>query len=101
MGHTLQNPRLSRAQEVRLRETAAAFKAEISNLTKLVEAGAGLGSEDEAALADLQKANEELTRERDGQVGVLSRVSRHSKVARSLAKDLAGREVCDQPSRLG
>lgn len=44
------------------------LKAEIANLTRLAEAGSALSSGEEAALNELMKQKEELTRERDAQV---------------------------------
>ena len=55
------------AQEARLREAQAALKAEGANLTKLVEASAGLGGVEDDARQGLARANEELTREREAQ----------------------------------
>ena len=54
-------------QEARLREAQAALRAEVDNLTKLVEAGAGMGSADEDQRRELLRQNEELTREREAQ----------------------------------
>ncbi len=42
----------------------------MGNLTKLVEAGAGLGGAEEDARGGLARANEELTRAREAQARV-------------------------------
>ena len=47
---------------------AAAYKQEITNLTRLVEAGAGFGAVEETVRDELQHRNEELEKERDQQV---------------------------------
>lgn len=55
-------------QEARLKEASAAFQQEIANLTRLVEAGAGLSSLDDNMHEDMQRRNEDLARDRDEQV---------------------------------
>lgn len=44
------------------------LKLEMNNLTRLVEAGAGLSIGEEATMNELLKQKEELTAERDSQV---------------------------------
>lgn len=58
-------------QEAQAKDTITQLKAEIANLTRLAEAGSALSSGEEAALNELMKQKEELTRERDGQVCAL------------------------------
>ncbi|XP_029632383.1 cilia- and flagella-associated protein 58 [Salmo trutta] len=52
-------------KELRAKETIQTLKHEISNLTKLVEQGAGLSVGQEHGVNDLLKIKEELTKERD------------------------------------
>ncbi|BDA44058.1 Cilia- and flagella-associated protein 58 [Coccomyxa sp. Obi] len=59
-------------KEARLKEAAAAYQQEIANLTRLVEAGAGLSSLDDNMHEDLQRRNEDLARDRDEQVAALA-----------------------------
>lgn len=47
------------------------LKLEMNNLTRLVEAGAGLSIGEEATMNELLKQKEELTAERDSQVSSL------------------------------
>lgn len=44
------------------------LKLEMNNLTRLVEAGAGLSIGEESTMNELLKQKEDLTRERDAQV---------------------------------
>ncbi len=44
------------------------LKLEINNLTRLVEAGAGLSIGEEATMNEMLQQKEELTKERDAQV---------------------------------
>jgi len=55
-------------KETRARETIQSLKLEISNLSKLVEQGAGLTMGQEHSVNELLKQKEELTRERDEQL---------------------------------
>ncbi|KAK2163802.1 hypothetical protein LSH36_74g11133 [Paralvinella palmiformis] len=55
-------------KETRARETIQSLKLEISNLSKLVEQGAGLTMGQEHSVNELLKVKEELTRERDEQL---------------------------------
>ena len=48
------------------------LKLEMNNLTRLVEAGAGLSIGEEATMNELLKQKEDLTKERDAQVPALS-----------------------------
>lgn len=52
-------------RETRARETIQSLKVEISNLTKLVEQGAGLSMGQENSVNELIKVKENLTKERD------------------------------------
>lgn len=52
-------------KETRARETIQALKHEITNLTKLVEQGAGLNMGQDNSVQELMRAKEELTKERD------------------------------------
>ena len=56
-------------KEMRARETIQSLKLEISNLSKLVEQGAGLTMGQEHSVNELLKIKEELTKERDEQLG--------------------------------
>ena len=58
----------SHEKEGRAKETIQQLKLEIQNLSRLVEQGAGLGVSEDQAVVELQKAKEDLTRERDAQV---------------------------------
>lgn len=55
-------------QEAHLKEAGAAFQREIANLTRLVEAGAGLSALDDNMHDDMRRQNEELVKDRDEQV---------------------------------
>lgn len=55
-------------QDARQKEVMAGLKQEVANLTRLVEAGAGLTLGQESAVTDLLKQKEELQREHDAQV---------------------------------
>ena len=55
-------------KEARAKETIQQLKLEISNLSRLVEQGAGLGVSEDQKVMELTKHKEELTRERDAQV---------------------------------
>ena len=46
------------------------LKLEMNNLTRLVEAGAGLSIGEESTMNELLKQKEDLTRERDAQVSL-------------------------------
>jgi hypothetical protein len=55
-------------KEARAKETISHLKLEISNLTRLVEQGAGMSLGEESAVNDLLKQKEELTKELDAKV---------------------------------
>ncbi len=55
-------------KESRARDTINQLKLEISNLTKLVEQGAGLNFGQDTNVQDLVKMKEELTKQRDAQL---------------------------------
>lgn len=57
----------SHEKEVKAKETISQLKLEISNLTKMVEQGAGAVNDD-PSVKDLLKQKEELTSERDGYI---------------------------------
>lgn len=59
-------------QEAKAKETISALKGEVASLQKLVEAGGtgGLGTAEEAALAELGHQKEELLKERDTHVSM-------------------------------
>lgn len=60
-------------QEARAKDMISQLKLEMNNLTRLVEAGAGLSIGEEATMNELLKQKEDLTKERDAQVlGLLS-----------------------------
>ena len=52
-------------KETRARETIQALKSEISNLTKLVEQGAGTSMGQDNSVQELLKIKDDLTKERD------------------------------------
>jgi len=58
----------SHEKEARAKETIQQLKLEISNLSRLVEQGAGLGVSEDQTVLELTKQKDELTRERDAQV---------------------------------
>lgn len=55
-------------QEARAKDMISQLKLEMNNLTRLVEAGAGLSIGEEATMNELLKQKEDLTKERDAQV---------------------------------
>ena len=55
-------------QEARAKDMISQLKLEMNNLTRLVEAGAGLSIGEESTMNELLKQKEDLTRERDAQV---------------------------------
>ncbi len=61
-------------KETRARETIQSLKLEISNLSKLVEQGAGLTMGQEHSVNDLLKIKENLTKERDEQLAEIVRL---------------------------
>ena len=56
------------SQEARAKDMISQLKLEMNNLTRLVEAGAGLSIGEEATMNELLKQKEDLTKERDAQV---------------------------------
>lgn len=67
--NSLFKPLLLILQEAKAKDAITQLKAEIANLTRLAEAGSALSMGEEATLNELMKQKEELTRERDSQVG--------------------------------
>ncbi|XP_076437561.1 cilia- and flagella-associated protein 58-like [Babylonia areolata] len=61
-------------KETRARETIQSLKQEITNLSKLVEQGAGLTMGQEHSVNELLKMKEDLTKERDEQLQEISRL---------------------------
>lgn len=61
-------------KETRARETIQSLKQEITNLSKLVEQGAGLTMGQEHSVNELLKMKEDLTKERDDQLQEISRL---------------------------
>ncbi|XP_041369085.1 cilia- and flagella-associated protein 58-like [Gigantopelta aegis] len=61
-------------KETRARETIQSLKTEISNLSKLVEQGAGLTMGQEHSVNELLKIKEELTKERDEQLQEITKL---------------------------
>lgn len=59
-------------QEARAKDMISQLKLEMNNLTRLVEAGAGLSIGEEATMNELLKQKEDLTKERDAQVPAVS-----------------------------
>jgi hypothetical protein len=70
------------SQEAQAKDSITQLKAEIANLTRLAEAGSALSSGEEAALNELMKQKEELTRERDTQVRFATHTRQPLKVLR-------------------
>merc|ERR1719460_2418775 len=62
----------SHEKEARAKETIAQLKTEISNLSRLVEQGAGLSVGQENTVNELLREKEELTTERDAQITQIS-----------------------------
>ena len=58
----------SHEKEARAKETIAQLKSEITNLSRLVEQGAGLSMGQESQVNELLKDKDDLTAERDAQV---------------------------------
>ncbi|KAL3144393.1 hypothetical protein ABBQ32_004147 [Trebouxia sp. C0010 RCD-2024] len=58
----------SHEKEARAKDMISQLKLEMNNLTRLVEAGAGLSIGEEATMNELLKQKEDLTKERDAQV---------------------------------
>jgi hypothetical protein len=54
---------------VAAKATISSLKAEITNLSRLAEAGSAMSLAEDATLAELMRQKEELLRERDVQVG--------------------------------
>ncbi|CAL8470043.1 g9585 [Coccomyxa elongata] len=75
-------------KEARLKEASAAFQQEIANLTRLVEAGAGLSNLDDNMHEDMQRRNEDLARDRDEQVAALASARKELLDAQNKAKKL-------------
>jgi hypothetical protein len=62
-------------KESRARDTINQLKLEISNLTKLVEQGAGLSFGQDTNVQELVKMKDELTKQRDTQLDEIVSVS--------------------------
>ena len=62
-------------KESRARDTINQLKLEISNLTKLVEQGAGLSFGQDTNVQELVKMKDELTKQRDAQLDEIVTVS--------------------------
>ncbi|DBB05834.1 hypothetical protein WJX82_007880 [Trebouxia sp. C0006] len=58
----------SHEKEARAKDMISQLKLEMNNLTRLVEAGAGLSIGEESTMNELLKQKEDLTKERDAQV---------------------------------
>lgn len=65
-------------KESRARDTINQLKLEISNLTKLVEQGAGLSFGQDTNVQELVKMKDELTKQRDAQLDEIVMVMSHS-----------------------
>jgi len=78
-------------KEARAKETIMQLKAEITNLSKLVEQGAGISVGQENTVTELLKVKEELTKERDMQVqqivALRREVSDHVEKVRALESE--------------
>ena len=61
----------SHEKEARAKETIAQLKSEITNLSRLVEQGAGLSMGQESQVNELLKDKDDLTAERDAQVVII------------------------------
>lgn len=87
-------------QEARAKDMINQLKLEMNNLTRLVEAGAGLSIGEEATMNELLKQKEDLTAERDAQVSHMhphEGLNREISVGRRLAS-CAG-DVCIEVPR--
>ena len=62
----------SHEKEARAKETISQLKSEISNLSRLVEQGAGLSMGQESQVNELLKDKDDLTAERDAQVEMIA-----------------------------
>lgn len=60
----------SHEKEARAKETISQLKLEISNLTSLVEQGAGISLGEESTVNDLLRQKEELVKELDNKVKI-------------------------------
>ncbi|KAL8621368.1 hypothetical protein ACOMHN_048168 [Nucella lapillus] len=75
-------------KETRARETIQSLKQEITNLSKLVEQGAGLTMGQEHSVNELLKMKEDLTKERDDQLQEISRLREELSDANTKQTDL-------------
>jgi chromosome segregation ATPase len=64
----------SHEKEARAKETISQLKSEISNLSRLVEQGAGLSMGQENQVNELLKDKDDLTAERDAQVEMIAQL---------------------------
>ena len=64
----------SHEKEARAKETISQLKSEISNLSRLVEQGAGLSMGQESQVNELLKDKDDLSAERDAQVEMIARL---------------------------
>ena len=62
----------SHEKEARAKETIGQLKTEISNLSRLVEQGAGLSVGQENTVTELMREKDELTAERDAQIAQIA-----------------------------
>ncbi len=67
LGHAGQNACVCGAQEAAARGEAAALRAEVADLSRLVEAGTGLSAGEETARDELLRQRDALLAERDAQ----------------------------------
>jgi len=80
-------------KEMRARETTQSLKLEISNLSKLVEQGAGLTMGQEHSVNELLKIKEELTRERDDQLAEIVKLREQLADSQNQMQDLDSKQV--------
>eukprot|EP00884_Botryococcus_braunii_P003023 jgi/Botrbrau1/12721/Bobra.67_1s0084.1 len=85
-------------KDARQKEVIAGLKQEVGNLTRLVEAGAGLTLGQESAVNDLLKQKDELQKEHDAQAAEMMEKARQTESERSsLELDLLKmKDLADQ-----
>jgi chromosome segregation ATPase len=79
---------LSQDKENRAKDTIAALKEEMTNLSKLVERGAGLSVNQENLVKELKQAKDELQRQVEEQKTLLDRLDRQLEEQHSVQEEL-------------
>ncbi|CAM9179748.1 unnamed protein product, partial [Phaeothamnion confervicola] len=86
-------------KEVRAKDTVEALKAEISNLSKLVERGAGLSVGQESAVKELVRVRDDMTRQTEEQAQTI-RVFQAQLAELSAAHERQGRDGVEREQLL-